>query len=377
MELEGAEAPDDVELIDMEDFDKHRQLIFDDAKNTLIKSFPKEHNGVRIELEDVDYTDPDTFSLAEQKKALHEDTFLGRRLRGTVTLKDSKTGELLDRKKITLMKVPWLTERGTFINGGNEWGSISQQRLLPGAYSRIQANGDLETQFNVRPGTGGAFRVQFNPASAQYRFSIGGSDLHLYSLLHDIGVSDDTLKKRWGNQIFETNAAGYDSRTLEKAYNKIVPDWDKKNNPNRTKEEKIELIKNALNRSQMAVAVAKKTLPSLFDRTKSASWLETGNIMTKCASMSLTDLKELAVYINENLNKNIDVSLSKKDLLTEIKNVVVTGLTDGDVRTNNIDKSDNGAASVRNLRMSVFLHNLKKKVNKPSKFLNSLPDYAD
>ena len=279
MHVDGAEAPEGVKLMDFEDFDTHRNLIFDDAKTTLLKSFPKEHNGVRMELHDVEYTDPEEYSIAEQKKALHEDKFVGRRLRGTVTLRDANTGDILDSKQMTLMKVPWLTDRGTFIREGNEWGTINQQRLLPGAYSRRQANGDLETQFNVRPGTGGAFRVQFNPQSAQYKFNIAGSDLHLYSLLKDIGVSDDTMRRSWGEAVFNTNAAEYDSRTLEKAYTKIVPEWERKKNPNRSREDKITLIKNALNRSQMAAAVARKTLPNLFDREKVAMWNETHTLM--------------------------------------------------------------------------------------------------
>jgi hypothetical protein len=372
MLIDDAEAPDGVDLMDFEDFDKHRQLIFDDAKTTLEKSFPKEHNGVRMELVNTEYADPEHYSLKEQKKALHEDGFLGRRLRGTVRLTDANTGELLDEKTMTLMKVPWLTERGTFRRGGNEWGSISQQRLLPGAYSRVQANGDLETQFNVRPGTGGAFRVQFNPESAQYKFNIGGSDLHLYSLMKDLGVSDDDMRARWGDAVFETNAADYDSRTLDKAYNKIVPEWDKKNNPNRTREDKIALVRNALKRSQMAAAVAKSTLPNLFSRTKSAAWREGGQLMEKCASLTKKDMQEIAIYINENSEKNIDLNASREQLLKEIRNVVATGLKDGDLTKSKLDESDDGASAVRAARVHTFLINLKKKINKPSKFLDKI-----
>lgn len=360
MIIEGAEAPDGVELMDMEDFNKHRQLIFDDAKNTLVKAFPKEHNGVRMELKDVDYEDPESFSIKQQKQALLDDSFLGRRLRGTVILKDAKTNDVLDEKRITLMKVPWLTNRGTFIKGGNEWGSISQQRLLPGAYSRVQANGDLETQFNVRTGTGGAFRVRFNPEKAEYRFNINGADLHLYSLLRDIGVSDDDLKKRWGEQVFDANAENYDARTLEKAYNKIVPEWDKKNNPDRTREQKIQLIKDALNRSQMSVVVAKKTLPSLFDRTKTASWRIAGEMMQKCSSFSSDELKQLAAYIEAYSGENIDTNANKESILNAIKNIILTGLVDGNLADGNIDKSDVGSSKARAIRQQLLLADLRK-----------------
>jgi DNA-directed RNA polymerase beta subunit len=372
MRVDDAEVPKNVELYDFEDFDKHRELIFSDAKSALVKSFPREHNGVRIELDNVDYTDPETYSTKEQKKALHEDQYLGRRLRGTIVLKDTNTGETLDKKTITLMKVPWLTDRGTFIREGNEWGTISQQRLLPGAYSRVQANGDLETQFNVRPGTGGAFKVQFNPESAQYRFNIAGSDLHLYSLMKEIGVSDEQLKERWGEAVWAINAENYDSGTLEKAYNKIVPEWDKKNNPNRTREQKIELIKNALNRSQVATAVVKKTLPNLFSREKAAAWKESHELITKCASLKREDLQDIAAYINSTADKNIDIEGNKTYLIAAIKNVISTGLVDGDMSKGKIDSSDNSAALIRALKANRFLQSLKARINKPSKFLDKL-----
>lgn len=358
---EDAEAPDGVELYDFEDFDKHRELMFRDAKDTLIKQFPKVHNGVRMELVNPDYVDPENYTIAEQKKALHHDKYLTRRLRGTIRLLDDKTGELLDEKKdITLMRVPYLTERGTFIREGNEWGSISQQRLLPGAYSRYQNNGDLETQFNVRPGTGNAFRVNFNPESSQYKFNIAGSDLHLYSLLHDIGVDDETLKEKWGEEVFAENAGKYDVRTLDKAYNKIVPEWDRKKNPGRTKEQKVELIKNALNRSQVATNVVKKTLPNLFDMAKSAAWREEASLMEKCASLSKKDLSELAVYINTAAGQNLDPESSKSALVDSIRNILRTGYKTGD--PGDAFREDKAFKAVQQYRASKVYNDIKKKI---------------
>ena len=362
--VDGAAAPDGVSLYDFEDFETSRKLIFDDAKATLMRQFPKEHNGVRMELHDVDYTDPETYSFTEQKHALHDDKFLGRRLKGTVRLIDTTTGKLLDEKKnTTLMKVPWLTDRGTFIREGNEWGSIAQQRLMPGAYSRYQKNGELETQFNVRPGTGHAFRVGFNPNTTQYKFNISGSSLHLYSLLHDIGVSDEELRKSWGDEIFEQNASEYDSRVLDKAYNKIVPEWDRKKNPGRLREDKIQLIKDALNRSQITTSVAKKTLPNLFDRTKAAAWSERGVVMDKIASMKNADLIDVATYINAACGKDIDTSVKRDELIRQIRNVVGTGFAEGSIPDHRVDPEDNAAALVRQMRAKRVYDKIFRKVN--------------
>ena len=338
-DIESAKVPDGVTLYDWEDHDTNRKMIYDDVINTVAKQFAKkEHNGVQLSITDLKYTDPEHYSIKDQKKALHEDGFLARRLKGTVTLTDSKTGEVLDQKKsITLMKVPFLTGRGTFIRDGNEWGTINQTRLLPGAYSRYQNNGDLETQFNVRPGTGGSFKVSFNPESAIYKFKTAGQEFNMYSLMHVLGVSDEDMKNSWGEEIFEKNKAAYDSRTLEKAYNKIVPEWDRKQNPGRSNEDKIKLIKNALDRAQMTTQVAKVTLPNLFDRTKSASWEQGGYIMSKCASFNRDELVAIAEYINQAANQNIDTEGSKEDIELQIKNLVTTGQVSGAISEGTTD----------------------------------------
>lgn len=356
--VDDADAPEGVELYDFEDFTTSRKLLYNDAKEALIKQFPKEHNGVHMELADVDYVDPEDYSVSEQKKALLNDDYLGRRLRGTVRLTDSATGELLDERKMTLMKVPYITERGTFIREGNEWGTISQQRLMPGAYSRYQKNGDLETQFNVRPGTGKAFRVNMNPATSQYKFDIAGSNLHLYSLLRDIGVSDDEMRASWGDDVLAVNKKEYDPRVFEKAYNKIVPEWDRKNNPGRTREEKAVMIRNALDRSQISSKVAKRTLPNLFSQEKAASWRRQSAVLTKVASMSKNDLVDIGTYLNKALDKHIDTDADRDTLAQQIRNVVTTGLADGSAQ----DPHDDAAALVRQIQANRVFGKLEQKV---------------
>lgn len=361
--VDGAIVPEGVELYDFEDFDTTRNLIYKDAAEALKKQFPKEHNGVRMELVDVDYSDSGNYTLAEQKKALQNDDYLGRRLRGTVRLYDTKTGDLLDEKKMTLMKVPFLSDRGTIIREGNEWGTISQQRLIPGAYSRYQKNGDLETQFNVRPGTGKAFRVNMNPKTGQYKFSIAGSELHLYSLLHDIGVSDDEMREAWGDEVFNTNASGYDARVFEKAYSKIVPDWDRKRNTARSREDKIKMIKDALDRSQIASSVAKRTLPTLFNRTKAATWRK-GHVLVKIASLSPTSIKEIAACMNNVLGTALSQETPYKDLAEQEIELMKAALLADDTET---EKKASADAVVRHIGIQRAFSFIEEKVKKENR----------
>jgi len=256
-------------LRDWDDFDSKRRDIYDDVKDEMIRAFPISHSGVRMELADVDYDDPEYLDMATQKKAIMEDKNLSRRLRGTVNLFDEATNETLDSKRISLLRVPFLTDRGTFIRGGNELSSISQFRLLPGAYTRRQENGEVETMMNTKSGTGPSFRVGLEPDTAQYRLKVRAANLHLYSLFKDLGIPDEQLAKSWGPDILKTNAAKYDSRVFDKAYGYLVPKRDQV--PEADKETKAQQIKDALDKSLIHGRVARKNLPNMFT-DKASEW---------------------------------------------------------------------------------------------------------
>jgi DNA-directed RNA polymerase beta subunit len=264
-----------VKLRDPEDFDTLRTNIFESAKNRLIKSFPTSYNNVRLELADVDYVDPDNYTIQEQKEAIMKDKFLSRRLRGVIRLIDEKDNSLIEEKPLTLMRVPYLTERGTFIYNGNEYSHATQARMMYGAYTRRQNNGDLETQFQVKPGTGSSFRVGFEPESAQYRLKVGTSKLHLYSLLSDIGVDDNHLEKLWGPAVLEKNKNNYDARVFEKAYQNLVSKREQSTDYDR--EFKAQQIKNALDKTLLHEETVKSTLPGLLSEKNASIVREVNN----------------------------------------------------------------------------------------------------
>ena len=264
------EVPKGVILRDFDDFTTLRNQIFDGVKNSMIKSFPAEYGNVRLELHDVDYDNLDDVPVSEQKKNLLENKYITKKLRGTIKLFDKTNDQLLEEKRISLMKVPYLTNRGTFIHGGNEYASIMQSRLLPGVYTRRQANGELETQFNVKPGTGIGFRVGFEPETTQYRVKISQANLHLYSLLKDIGTSDKELEKAWGPEILRANQMKYDARVFDKAYDRLVSARQKKTD--KTREDKVNSLKNAFEAAQIHARVAQKNLPNMFDPKVAAEW---------------------------------------------------------------------------------------------------------
>lgn len=262
-----AGMPAGVKLFDWEDFPTQRAAIFDKSKAALESQFPQTYGNVRVELHDTKYIDPEEYSVAEQKSALMGNRFLHRRLRGTLKLFDKDTGVQIDeRPNLTLMRIPYLTERGTFISGGNELTHISQSRLRPGVYTRRKESGETEAHFNIRRGTGRAFRISLEPDTGLMKLSVGQSSLRLYSLLHDLGVKDEEIEKSWGPELLAKNCEKYDARVFEKAYQRLA----KRPDPNKSREEKAKDILSALSDSKVDRDVLERTLPNLFDKKMAA-----------------------------------------------------------------------------------------------------------
>ena len=260
--------PEGVKLREWEDSDALRENIFEGAKKAVGEQFPLSYGGVRLELHDLDYDNRDPIPLNKQKDALMSGHYLTKRLQGTYKLFDEKTGEKLDEQKGTIMRVPYLTDRGTFLNNGSEIATISQMRMLPGIYARRKESGEAEAFVNARRGSGHSFRIRLEPETGLFKLDIGQSSLRLYSLLHDIGIPDEHLEKSWGKALLDSNKQAYDRRVFEKAYQRLV----RKPDPNATMEQKQKAIRDAFAQTKLDRRVVERTLPNLFNRKTAAVW---------------------------------------------------------------------------------------------------------
>ncbi len=251
------------ELWDPSDHQGMRRRIEEGTLSEWGSVFPAEYGSVRMEAKNLRFVGKPNYTLADQKKAWMENRELGRLLKADVELYDKETGELLDQRPgLTLMKVPHYTDRGTFVYNGNSYTATSQARLIPGVYTRRQSNGGLESQFNTRTGTGKVFRVGLDPESGQFRLKVAGSNLHLYSVLKDIGVTDEELEKTWGPEVLELNRGKYDSRALPKAFQKFVPRYLHEGVSDQA--DRSAMVVDALNKAQVAKATINRTLAAYW-----------------------------------------------------------------------------------------------------------------
>jgi DNA-directed RNA polymerase beta subunit len=199
-----------------------RDNIFNQALNSAQSLKPLQNDLYTLQLQDVGYTGPERFTRADQKKAVLSRGTLARRLQGTWTLTDNKTGQPVGQRRATIAHVPYLTDSGTFVNGGVEYTLAHQMRLRPGVFTREKDNGEIEAHVNTLPGKGRSHRYFLDPKTGVFKISIGQAQIPLMPLLKSMGVSDQDIRKAWGNEITAVNMEKGDAGTLDKIYARLV-----------------------------------------------------------------------------------------------------------------------------------------------------------
>lgn len=213
--------PQGVTLREFDDTKAARKAIYDGTLEALKTRFPLENKTYRLELSNVRYTGPQDFTLAQQKQALLTDKNLHTPVTGHFRLFRKADGKLVDEKDEVVMNVPYYTDRGTVINNGSEYTIANQLRLRPGVYTRIRRSGDVETQFNVKPGTGRGFRLRMEPSTGVITVNVGHANMPLYPLLRTLGVSDKQMAKAWGADVAYANVQKADSVAGRSAIDKL------------------------------------------------------------------------------------------------------------------------------------------------------------
>jgi len=200
-----------------------RKALFANVLSAAQKIEPAANPRHQLAFADVGYHGPEDYSLADQKQAILSRGTLARPLRATAILSDVDGNEL-KRRKVTLAKVPYLTNRGTFVVNGNEYTMAHQMRLRPGVFTRVMDNGELESHVNVSKGYG--HRVFLDPKTGIFRIKMGQAKIPLLPLLRAQGVTDKQIRESWGNELAAVNMEKADPQAINKLYSKLHRDGD-------------------------------------------------------------------------------------------------------------------------------------------------------
>lgn len=254
-----------------------RKMIYDNVLQAASSLKPLANSKNTLSVHDVAYEDPDDFPLSHQKQIMLSQRSLHRRLRGTWKLTDNETGKTLDEKRTTLVHVPHMTQRGTFIVNGNEYVLSNQLRLRPGVYSRRKENGELEAHVNVLPGKGQSHRLFLDPETGVFRMNIGQANIPLLPVLRAMGVTDTELKRHWGDELLGVNRKHDSASHLEKLHGKLV----RKVDPNATPENRREAVAKALSEMELDPEVNKHTLGFPHAKLTKEALLDTSKKLIK------------------------------------------------------------------------------------------------
>ena len=131
------------------------------------------------------------------------------RLRGDWVLIDNATGKVVERKSATILNVPRMTERGTFIRNGSELGLKHMFRLKPGIYARVKGDGTPSVHINPAQTTGRQMSLNMDQSTGVMSISRGTRTYGVLPLLRAAGVSDDAMKASWGEELFDIQKNKY------------------------------------------------------------------------------------------------------------------------------------------------------------------------
>lgn len=199
-----------------------RKMLF----NTAVDAFGKKINAIETQdykLNAKNLTMGDhKITTSEQKKAVLEKKDLTVPLKGTIELIHKPSGKVVESKSTTIAHIPYVTNHNTVIYNGSEYENVNQQRLLPGIYSRIRQDGIPEAHINPEARTGQSARIMFLPDKQIFIIMIKNSQVKLYGVLKDLGVSDGAMKSAWGDKIYNANRMLYNGDEIDKLYGILV-----------------------------------------------------------------------------------------------------------------------------------------------------------
>jgi len=308
------------------------ETLKDRISSTIQDQFPVEGKKNTLHLKRVWVDDKKSIDdIRGQKEARLKERTWAVPVRAELELRDNSTGKVRDRQAITLAQLPKITNRYTYIVGGNEWQVNNMFRLKSGVYTHVKANGELASQWNLAKGLN--FDMDFDPKSKKMsvKFSGKGANIPLYPILKTMGVDDDSIERTWGKEVLNANRKDKSEVALRKFYKTFTG-----SNPESI-EDARKLVIEEFGRTEMRPEATKLTLGQPFDEVNGKALLAGSNRILQVArqeappddrdSLEFKDLFSAEDLIAERMVKKHRVDIQRKiqnnvDKRTQIKEII-------------------------------------------------------
>jgi len=266
------------------------------VKTSISSTFPQVGEKNTLDLEDIEITDDiNEADYTGQKDAKINGRTWGVPVHATMVLKDNKTGKVLDRRRQKIATLPKVTNRYSYVVQGSEYQIDGQWRLRPGVYTKVKENGELDSFFNIK---GRPLHVGFDPKERKFNIQHGGAKPPLYPVMKALGISDDTLEKKWGKDILAANRTDARGRPLK--VDKVAIDFARRIDPRaevETFEDASRVIQTNFEQSELHPESTKRTLGKKIDRvTPEAVLLSSGRLLGVARGTEKPDVRDSLVF---------------------------------------------------------------------------------
>jgi DNA-directed RNA polymerase subunit beta' len=286
---------------------------FEDLKAATLEgltaNFPITGKKQTIELDGLevkeDHLDPD--DIETQHEAKVKGKSWAAPIYGNLVMRNTATGDVVDRKRVKLGDVPHMTKRHAYIVNGGEFQVDNQWRLKPGVYVRRTKGGvgRVESQFNVPNRSN--FAVTYDQDKRTFKMKRGKSEaIPVYPLMKELGVDDDELEKTWGKEILEANKSARAKTNALEAFFKA----DKKRAP-KDKDEARQYFHQVMRESELRKDSTELTMGKSFDHINGDLFKRATTKMIKVMngdeqederdSLVFKDLRTAADHVKERL----------------------------------------------------------------------------
>ncbi len=216
-------------LRDPLDFDTGNMVLQESVLAALDNMQKPEYGDHRLELGDFSLPEKRTFTKKEQKDAILQRGELSLPVKGTITLYDKVTNKPVASKRTTIVRIPWLSPRGTYIRPGGEYTLALQKRLRPGVYTRKTNTGEYESFTKTKGGTG--FNFIMDPHSGELSFKMYNSKTPAYAVMRGLGMSDEEIKETLGDDLYKANQVDKYEKYIPKLWQKVTRGRKETDNP--------------------------------------------------------------------------------------------------------------------------------------------------
>jgi DNA-directed RNA polymerase beta subunit len=190
------------------DYDSQYESMKSSVVEGIESVFPVQGKTKTLRLKSVEVDDSATMTIKDEKKAILGGKTVGAPVYGELELVD-KDGKIIDKRRMKLATLPRVLSRvGSFLVRGKHYQVSNQLRLRGGVFTVEKENGEMKSLFNIQKGgRGRRLELDMNPESGLFKLKIDQGSVELYPILKAIGVSDTSMKKAWGNEIWAENKA--------------------------------------------------------------------------------------------------------------------------------------------------------------------------